>query len=169
MSAAQTAMVEVKYVNPPKPGKTFGSIKGTDNESWPVKADRIAEFEPNNKYEIAFVEGNNGFRNIIGVKRIVPRAEVGGRTHWTRGQHEPDTVIVNNVPPQHGSHVGTRNGKEYWQPKPPDPATARRIFICGLVNAWAHNGRIDKSVDAVVEAITIAGEAYDRMLGDAAA
>ena len=144
---AQTAMIEVKYVNPPKEGKQYGSVKGANNDSWPVKADRIREFEPNNKYEIAFTEGNNGFRNIIGVKRIMAEPLPNG------------DLIRNNLPAQQGTR---KPQGDYWQPKPPDPATARRIVICGIVNGWAHTGRIERNVEAVTQAIDIAAAGYDR-------
>ena len=97
----QTATIEVTYVGPPKEGKQYGSIKGVNNDSWPVKRDRIREFEPNNKYEIAYTEGKDGFRNIIGVKRIVPQ-----------------TDMIDNRPQQNGAQP---RKQEFWQPKPADP------------------------------------------------
>ena len=47
----QTATLEVKYVNPPKDGKLYGSIKGANNDSYPVKKDRIHEFIEGHRYK----------------------------------------------------------------------------------------------------------------------
>ena len=41
----QTATIEVTYVGQPKEGKQYGFIKGADNSTFPVKADRIREFQ----------------------------------------------------------------------------------------------------------------------------
>ena len=171
-SQFERATVTVAYVNPPKPPRKSGSIKTVEGEYFSVWPNMLNQFQQGETYEVEFTETDKNGAIFRDVKKAWPkqpsRAIQGefdaigyaparnGATLTPSADHEPRV--------QHGSHVGTR--KEYWQPKPTDPGTSRRIFICGLVNAWAHNGRIDMSVEAVSEAVRIAGEAYDQMLGE---
>jgi hypothetical protein len=62
-----TTTMTVRYVNPPKPGKQRGSIKGTDDQILGVFADKLHLFESGATYEIEYSETvSNGvtYRNV---------------------------------------------------------------------------------------------------------
>jgi len=168
---SERATVTVAYINPPKAPRKSGSIKSVDGEMFYVWPNLLSQFQQGETYEVEFTETDKNGAIFRDIKKAWPKqapqaiqgdfdaigyAPARNGATLTPAHQEPRV--------QNGSHVGTR--KEYWQPKPTDPATSRRIFICGLINAWAHNGRIDMSVEAVSEAVRIAGEAYDQMLGE---
>ena len=156
--------ITVAFVNQPKPGKKKGSIKTADGRYFYAWPKQLAQFQNGRVYDVGYIESGEAgalFRNVETVTPVQqePRSR----------PQQPD--LIDNRPTnghaQNGSHIGTRKAaSEYWTPKPADPSTARRIFICGLVNAWAHNGRIDMTVEAVSEAVRVAGEAYDTLLAE---
>jgi hypothetical protein len=165
----QTEIIEVKYVNQPKDGKQYGSIKGTNNESFPVKADRIREFAPGNRYELAIVEGNNGFKNIIGVKLIVPEpAQQVNYTQRPDARREGETFTE---PHRNGATLTTaaaqpkQNAQQYYQPRPTAPRDAKRMALCSWMNAFIQTGRVERSKEAVVETIMMLSDAYDETIG----
>jgi hypothetical protein len=144
--AMQTATIEVKYVGPPKEGKQYGFIKGADNSTFPVKADRIREFEPGNKYELAWTEGHNGFKNIIGVKRIVAQtAPQGDFTQISEPKATPKQT----------------NGQQYWQPKPTSPKDGKRMCVTSLMNAGITSHQIPFTREALAAAFRAVSEAFD--------
>ena len=146
----QTATVEVKYVNPPKEGKQYGSIRGANNDSWPVKADRIREFEPNKAYEIAYTEGSNGFKNIIGVKRIVPQAQP------QPGQFEQFDAAKPSTKPAAAAN-------QYYRPTAPQDA--RRMFITATLGKFIATGRISCNAQAIAAAVKEIAGGYDATIG----
>ena len=164
------AVITVQNIYPAKEGRKSGTIKDTEGLLFSDWAQKLGQYRLGETYHVEFTEKVKDGVTYRDIKRAVPTAAPAPM----RGQFE----TIDNTPrqngkvttepeprTQHGSHIGTRK-QEYWQPKPADPATAKRIFICGLVNAWAHNGRIDMTIEAVSEAVRIAGEAYDQMLGE---
>lgn len=153
---ALTATVEVKYVNPPKDGKQYGSIKSADNDSWPVKRDRIHEFEAGNAYELAYTEGNNGFRNIIGVKRIVPAAP--------RPLQGEFTVI--EPQPRNGATLLARGTPQHQPQETAQPSTKatqnEQIFATGGIYRDIEMGRVGTSEDELVERTILWRNVYRR-------
>ena len=162
-SQFERATVTVAYVNPPKPPRKSGSIKTAEGEYFSVWPNMLKQFQQGETYEVEYTETDKNGAIFRDIKKAWPVQTPPGDFDLIESRRNGAT-LTQEPRVQHGSHVGTR--KDYWQPKPVDPATGRRIFICGLINAWAHNGRIDMSVEAVTEAIRIAGEAYDHLLGE---
>ena len=142
----QTATIEVTYVGPPKEGKQYGFIKGADNTTFPVKADRIKEFEADNKYEVAYTEAPNGFKNIIGVKKIVAQAATpqGDFTQISEPKSAP---------------------KQYWQPKPTSPKDGKRMCVTSLMNAGITSHQIPFTREALAAAFRAVSEAFDDAFG----
>ena len=135
----QTATLEVKYVNPPKDGKLYGSIKGANNDSYPVKKDRIHEFIEGHRYEIAWTEGRNGFRNIIGVKPLnVPSPQAQG--------------TFTAIPPQTNGHAHTT--VSYTKDE--------QIFVCGGLYRDIETNRVEATEDALVERTILWRNVYRR-------
>lgn len=157
---AQTAIIDVKYVNPPKDGKQYGSIKDADNQTWPVKRDRIREFEPNNSYELAYTEGNNGFRNIIGVKRFGEQATAQAQPNGHNGVKvvpRPATQIQPKaVPPQNNAAV-------YYRPTA--PKDARRMFLTATLGHFIETGRVDCNAQSIADAMVEILGAYAAVIG----
>lgn len=53
-----TAAIQVAYVNPPKEGKTKGSIKTNEGEFYEVFPNQLGLFRPGAAYEIEYSERN---------------------------------------------------------------------------------------------------------------
>ena len=154
----QTATVEVKYVNPPKDGKQYGSIKTASNDMWPVKADRIRDFEAGNTYELAWTEANNGFKNIIGVKRIVPQAQPQPGQFEQFDARQP--AIRNGAAP---AAKPAAAAKEYYRPTA--PRDSERMFVCAIAGHWIDTGRVDMTEDAMVDLVRSLRTVYARTFG----
>jgi hypothetical protein len=148
----KTATIEVKYVNPVKEGKQYGSIKGVNNDSWPVKADRIREFEPGNIYELAYTETEKGFRNIIGVKRIVPQVEP--QQHNGAPPATPQTK-PQVAPPANG----------YYQPRPTAPKDSERMWTCAVLGHIIDRGGVDLNEEALIHAVNTLRTVYQKTYG----
>jgi hypothetical protein len=161
----QTATIEVTYVGPPKEGKQYGFIKGADNSTFPVKADRIREFQADNTYEVAYTEAPNGFKNIIGVKRIVPQAE---QVNYTQ---RPDSLRDGaefREPQRNGATLTTAapaqtkpQTQQYYQPRPTAPKDGKRMCITSLMNAGITSHQIPFTREALAAAFRAVSEAYD--------
>ena len=147
----QTATIEVTYVGSPKEGKQYGFIKGADNSTFPVKADRIREFQADNTYEVAYTEAPNGFKNIIGVKRIIAQAAPQG--DFTQ-------ISEPKATPKH------TNGQQYWQPKPTSPRDGKRMCVTSLMNAGITSHQIPFTRDALAAAFRAVSEAFDDVFGE---
>ena len=141
--SALTATIEVKFVKPPAPGKQYGSVKSSDNTWWPVKADRINQFQENNSYEVAYTEGTNGFRNIIGVKSLAPPKRNGSVSDVALEQGQ-----FTQVPPQ-------------AQPAP-KASQSEHIFTCGGLYRDIEMGRVGTSEDELVERTVLWRNVYRR-------
>ncbi len=111
-----TERIQVKYVNPPKPGKTNGSIKTPDDQMYGVKPDMLGLFQPNGTYDVEFSERQfNGqtYKTVTSVKKV---------------QDAPPAQPAGN------SKYGTTDDK-----------TAERIFVCGALNAMIAGGHVEVS------------------------
>lgn len=145
----QTATVEVTFVKPPAEGKQYGSIKGINNDWWPVKLDRIREFEPGNKYELAYTESDKGFKNIIGVKRIVAQAAPQGDfTQISEPKAAPKA-----------------NGQQYYQPRPTAPKDSERMWTCAILGHIIDRGSVDLNEDALIHAVNTLRAVYQKTYG----
>jgi hypothetical protein len=144
---AQTAMVEVKYVNPPKDGKQYGSIKGANNQTWPIKKDRIGDFEPGNTYELAYTLGTGDFRNVIGVKKIAKAApEPSIRGEFAKIEGKPQA-----------------NGSTYYRPTA--PRDSERMFVCAIAGHWIDTGRVEMTEQSMIELVNSLRAVYAATFG----
>ena len=141
--SALTATIEVKFVKPPATGKQYGSVKSSDNTWWPVKADRINQFQENNSYEVAYTEGTNGFRNIIGVKSLAPPKRNGSVSDVALEQGQ-----FTQVPPQ--AQPATKASQ------------SEHIFTCGGLYRDIEMGRVGTSEDELVERTVLWRNVYRR-------
>ena len=141
--SALTATIEVKFVKPPATGKQYGSVKSSDNTWWPVKADRINQFQENNSYEVAYTEGTNGFRNIIGVKPLAPPKRNGSVSDEVLEQGQ-----FTQVPPQ--AQPATKASQ------------SEHIFTCGGLYRDIEMGRVGTSEDELVERTVLWRNVYRR-------
>lgn len=144
----QTATIDVTFVKQPSEGKQYGSIKSADNVWWPVKMERIREFEPGNKYELAYTESDKGFKNIIGVKKI------------TAAQPEPRGDFKEFREPAQSKP----QPQQYWQPKPTAPKDGKRMCITSLMNAGITSHQIPFTKEALTAAFRAVSEAYDEAI-----
>ncbi len=112
-----TARIQVKYVNPPKPHKTNGSIKTPDDQMFGVKPDMLGLFQPNGTYDVEFSERQfNGqtYKTVTSVKKV----DVAPAPSTASGGAKYDTT---------------------------DDKTAERIFVCGALNAMISGGHVEVS------------------------
>jgi hypothetical protein len=144
----QTATIAVTYVGPPKQGKQYGFIKGADNTTFPVKQDRIREFEPGNTYELAYTEGTNGFKNIIGVKRIEEPQRRHGATLIPPAQTQPKAPQPSNG---------------YYRPTA--PKDSERMWTCAILGHIIDRGGIELNEEALVHAVNTLRAVYQKTYG----
>lgn len=166
----QTATIEVTFVKPPAEGKQYGSVKTTNNDWWPVKQDRLREFEAGNKYELAYTESDKGFKNIIGVKRIVPeKAQQANYTQRptarTEGEsfHEPQRngATLTTAPAQTKPQAQQQNG--YYRPTA--PKDGKRMCVTSLMNAGIISHQIPFTKEGLAAAFRAVSDAYDEEIG----
>jgi len=157
----QTATIEVSFVKPPAEGKQYGSVKTTNNEWWPVKQNRIREFEAGNAYELAYTESDKGFKNIIGVKKIVAeparpvRSEGQSFTEPHRNGATLTTAAAQTKP----------NGQQYYQPRPTAPKDSERMWTCAILGHYVDRGDVPLDKETVKAAINLLREAYQETYG----
>jgi len=166
----QTATIEVSFVKPPAEGKQYGSVKTTNNEWWPVKQDRIREFEPGNKYELAYTESDKGFKNIIGVKKIVP--EVAQPVNYTQrpdARREGETFTE---PHRNGATLTTAAAQTKPQAqqqngyyRPTAPKDSERMWTCAILGHYVDRGDVPLDKETVKAAINLLREAYQETYG----
>lgn len=169
----ETALIEVKYVKPPADGKKYGSVKDATNTWWPVKIDRINEFAADNKYEIAYTESDNGFRNIIGVKRIEQQQ---AQPKQPQRAIEAQGILLNG-----GSSFSTTNdlqGKPAQQQtqakpqaaastyyRPTAPRDSQRMFVCAIAGHWIDTGRVEMTETSMIDLVNSLRRVYDATFG----
>ena len=155
----QTATVDVTFVKPPAEGKQYGSIKGANNEWWPVKNDRIREFEPGNQYELAYTESDKGFKNIIGVKKIVAEPARSARSEgasFVEPQRSNGATAPAQAKPQ---------AQQYYQHRPTAPRDAERMFVCSLLNAFIETGRCECDANELKARVEVLRKVWQETFG----
>lgn len=86
-----TETITVAFVNEPKPGKKFGSIKSEGGIYYSVKPDQLALFKKGGTYEIQYgFDKTNTYRNF---ERIVGAAP-SNSTHASNGQTKSIEMFV---------------------------------------------------------------------------
>lgn len=114
-----TATVTVAYVNQPAEGKKQGNIKTDGGDYYGVAPAMLGQFQPKGKYEITYESRDYNGKTYHTVKTV---KALGGPAPSTTGS---------------GGKYGAT-----------DETTARRIFICGILNSLAHAGKISSPDDA---------------------
>lgn len=76
--------ITVSFVNPPKPGKTNGSIKTRDDQLYGVKPDMLSLFQPKGVYDIEFTSrmfNDKPYNTVTSVKHAqdAAPAAAGGK------------------------------------------------------------------------------------------
>ena len=158
----ETATIEVAFVKPPAEGKQYGSVKTINNEWWPVKQDRIREFEPGNKYELAYTESDKGFKNIIGVKKIV--AETARPQRFEGAEfREPQRngATLTTAAASQPKAQAPQNG--YYRPTA--PKDSERMWTCAILGHYVDRGDVPLDKETVKAAINLLREAYQETYG----
>jgi hypothetical protein len=152
----ETAIVDVTLVRQPGDGKKYGSIKGSSDDWWPVKIDRIREFEAGNKYELAFTKSETGFKNIIGVKKIVAQPEPRGEFAEFR---EPQKQ--NGAAPAQAKPQAPQNG--YYRPTA--PRDSERMWTCAILGHIIDRGAVELNEEAMIHAVNLLRAVYQKTYG----
>ena len=156
----ETATVDVTYVGKPKAGKQYGFIKCADNSTWPVKQDRIGEFEPG-RYELAFTRGSNDFPQIIGVKKIVAQPEPRGDFTEFREPQRNGATLTTAAPAQAKPQAPQQNG--YYRPTA--PRDSERMFCCAIAGHWIDTGRVEMTEEGMTALIKSLRSVYAATFG----
>lgn len=157
----QTATIEVVFVKPPADGKQYGSVKTTNNDWWPVKQDRIKEFETGNKYELAYTESDKGFKNIIGVKKIVTQPEPRGEfTEFREPERRNGSTLMPAASAQ-PKPAQQQNG--YYRPTA--LRDAERMFVCSLLNAFIETGRCECDANELKARVEVLRKVWQETFG----
>jgi len=133
-----TETVTVQYVNPPKDGGSYGSIKTMDGKRISVHRDKLGLFQKGGSYVMEYETTQQGYHNF---KRLA-------------GGSGPSPAGAN---PRSASYT-----------RQDDPAVAERIYCCGIVNAavaaLAEKGSL--SAFALVGITNAAREAWRQTFGE---
>lgn len=147
----ETTKIIVQYVNPPKEGKQYGSIRDTDGNYWP---DKFGDFEAGIPYELKYRTENGGFRNILSKKRV--EAEQPLRGEFTQVSPTPRngaTLTTRAAAPQ-------QHAQEPQQV--PKASQSEHIFTCGGLYRDIEMGRVGTSENDLVERAILWRNVYRR-------
>lgn len=142
------ATITVKYVNPPKPGAQKGSVKDATGTLYMVYADKLAQFQPNNSYEVEYLSdtGKDGreWRTIqkVNGSQAAP-AQAGG---FSAGYSGPRRSA----------------GNTYRETSQRD---AERMFVCSLLNASIRAGVVGINATDLVPAVNALRDTWDATFG----
>jgi hypothetical protein len=137
-----------RYVNEPKPGKKFGTVRTHDDVRYVVPAALIAHFEPGAE-TVAHVKVQQWSGESVNVVESVPGAlpenGSGGISTGTVPVYEPAKPVA-----RHSNGNGD----------------AERIFVCAALKSLLESGRL-VSVDeeSLVESIAMLRRVYARTFG----
>ncbi len=110
-----TEIIQVQYVNPPKPGKKKGTIKTIDGKLFGVWANALNGFKPKETYAVEYAE-----------------EEWQGQTYRTITKA---TLQANGTA---GSSL--RSSRNTYRET--SPGDAERMFVCSLLNAAIGSGKL---------------------------
>jgi hypothetical protein len=137
-----TMTMTVKYVNPPKPGKQRGSIKGTDDQILGVFADKMHLFEPGTTYEIEYTEtASNGvtYRNVKSATTVAAPAATAEASA----------------------------SQAYHAYRETSPTDAKRMFVCANLSALIRAGEVKNDKASLWNATQLLCALWDHTFGDA--
>ncbi len=116
-----TITMTIATINEPKPGKTRGTIQGTDGVRLGVFAEKRSLFAIGSTYEIEHSDGE--YRNVLSARQI-----------------SSPVVSLDAARAAAAPAAAVPAGKEFgWQTHPVD---AERMFVCSLLNAYIAAGKV---------------------------
>ena len=132
-----TSQVTVDYVNEPRDGKPFGSIKTKELGYVSVHPNDLGLFTKGQKYSINYEtvsKGNREFRNFISISNGFP-------------EHDLPKAFQKPV---------ARSSED---------ATPERIYVCGIINSAIAHGGFALTLSALVELTNTARSAWAQTFG----
>jgi hypothetical protein len=131
-----TATINVAYVNQPKPGKKQGNVKTDTGEYYGVALGMLGMFSPGGRYEVSY----------------------SSREFNSKTYHTIETVNKVGEAPRASGGGGAKHG-------PVDDATAERIFVQGILQAFIRAGKIETTTPNVVAAVKSLRSAWSQTFG----
>ena len=137
-----TTTMTIAYINPPKPGKQRGSIKGTDGRFLGCFADKFHLFEIGQTYDVDYNEVPMNGTILKTVKsatliepdpRPAPPARRISPSPASGRAAEAGTAAVQSAP------QSAAGGNTYRETCPRD---AERMFVCSTLNAFIQAGKV---------------------------
>lgn len=110
-----STVVEVAYVNQPRPGAKMGSIKGADGVYYGVPPAMLGLIQQHGVYDIFYEDHEYQGKTYHSVKSLKP---------VTKTAAAAESVM--------------KSAAGGVQRAPTNPVDARRMFICGALNAALH-------------------------------
>lgn len=135
------ATIIVQYVNQPMAGKKQGNVKTPDGVIYGVDPGMLSIFSPGQSYVVQYED------------RVW-----NGKTYHTIKSATPTGAQS----PAQGGAGGAASRSKYGST---DDATAERIFVCGALNAFITNGRIEPNAAAVISAVKALRAAWSDTFG----
>ena len=139
-----TTTMTVAYINPPKPGKQRGSIKGTDGRFLGCFADKFHLFEIGQTYDIEY--------NEVPMNGTILKTVKSATLIEPEPQPAPQPPPVRRTAPSPASASGRAvvgeaspaaappaAGNTYRETCPKD---AERMFVCSTLNAFIQAGKV---------------------------
>lgn len=88
------AQVTADYVNQPKEGKRFGSIKTKELGYVSVKPSDLGQFTKGATYQIEYTETDEGYKNLV---RIVAPANGATKPNGTQNMDNAKSIFITGV------------------------------------------------------------------------
>ena len=137
-----TMRLTIKYVNDPKPGKTRGSIKGTENEFLGVPQALLRLFEAGRTYDVTYTE-NGEWKTVTGATEaqaaaVIPMAGKPAATPYNAGTYRETCA-----------------------------KDAERMFVCATLGALIKAGEVKNDKRQLWEATNMLRGLWGATFGDA--
>ncbi len=98
MNIVKEAVITAAYVNPPKPGKKNGTIKGADEILWLAKPPILAQFQQGGQYKISYEEytiQGTSFKEIKAAEQVgVAPTATGSRSSARQDDGLAERIFV---------------------------------------------------------------------------
>lgn len=123
--------VTLQYVNPPKPGKSWGSVKTPDGTRFAIPGAMISQVQQGGTYTFDYTEGANGF---LGINTVFPAQEGApvappqpAPAPMAPPPYQPPPQAPMAIQPQHAPSTGHFEDNK-----------ARDIFVTGVIGRAFH-------------------------------
>jgi hypothetical protein len=156
-----TTTMTIAYINPPKPGKQRGSIKGTDGRFLGCFADKFHLFEIGQTYDVEYNEvPMNGtiLKTVKSATLIEPEPQPAPqpppvrRTAASPASASGRTVVGEASPAAAPPASPSTAGNTYRETCPKD---AERMFVCSTLNAFIQAGKVHLEPEQLAAATTM--------------